>query len=112
MSDPGSTVSEDLEAWTFNIVKTAGTVFGRFWQSVWYYMWRKPETIISVNEREDPVVFKEERLNYELQQKLGVADIGSSTPGAIWPRSRDYQRLGGAYGWYKQPPDPERARST
>lgn len=93
--------------WTFNIVKTARTVFGQFWQDVWYYLWRKPGTVRSVNELEDLTVFKAERLNLELPQKMGILDIGVIYfRRHLAKRSRDFQRLGGAHGCYKQPPDP------
>ena len=94
--------------WTFNIVKPAGTIFGRFWQSVWYYLWRKPGTVRSVNELEDLTVFKAERLNLETPQKLGILDIGVIYfRRHLAKRSRDFQRLGGAHGCLKQTPDPE-----
>ena len=95
--------------WTFNIFKKPKNIFHSAYQHIYYYMWRKPATVISVNEKEDLVVFTGERLNYELPQKLGIADTG-----VIYFRrhlakaSRDFQRLGGAFGCYKQQPDPEK----
>jgi len=63
----------------------------------------------TVNELEDLVVFKEERINLEAPQKLGILDIGVIYfRRHLARRSRDFQRLGGAYGCYKQPPDPQR----
>jgi phenylpropionate dioxygenase-like ring-hydroxylating dioxygenase large terminal subunit len=95
--------------WTFNVVKNANTIVGRAWQSVWYYLWRKPGVVVSVNELEDLVVFKAERINLELPQKLGILDIGVIYfRRHLARRSRDFQRLGGAHGCLKQPPDPAR----
>ena len=100
---------ENTRMWTFNIVKSGRTIVGRMWQDIWYYLWRKPGTVISVNELEDLVVFKKERINLETPQKLGILDIGVIYfRRHLAQRSRDFQRLGGAYGCYKQPPDPDR----
>jgi phenylpropionate dioxygenase-like ring-hydroxylating dioxygenase large terminal subunit len=104
----GVPVDEDFtRMWTFNIVKNARTPLGRFWQDVWYYLWRKPGTVRSVNELEDLTVFKADRLNLESPQKLGILDIGVIYfRRHLAKRSRDFQRLGGAHGCFKQPPDP------
>jgi len=102
---------ENTRMWTFNIVKSGRTIIGRVWQDLWYYLWRKPGTVISVNELEDLVVFKKERINLEAPQKLGILDIGVIYfRRHLAQRSRDFQRLGGAYGCYKQPPDPDRVK--
>jgi len=103
------TDENNTRMWTFNIVKPAGTVFGRVWQDLWYYLWRKPGVVRSINELEDLVVFKQERINLELPQKLGILDIGVIYfRRHLARRSRDFQRLGGAHGCYQQPPDPAR----
>lgn len=94
--------------WTFTFCKTPRTIFGRFWQDVWYYLWRRPSAIIAINEKEDLVVFKQERLKLEAPQKLGILDTGVIYyRRQLAKRSRDFQRLGGARGCKLQPPDPE-----
>ena len=107
-------VSEwDVRVWSFALVRKPRTPLGTLFQDMWYYFWRKPNTIVSTNEKEDLVVFKKERLNLERPQKLGPLDLG-----AIYfrrhlaKRSRDFQRLGGARGCYKQPPPPRTEREA
>ena len=95
--------------WTFNIFRKPRNILGWLYLNIYYHLWRVPATIISVNEREDLVVFKEGRLNYELPQKLGIGDTGVIYfRRHLAKRSRDFKRLGGAYGCYKQLPDPDR----
>ena len=96
--------------WTFTLCKTPKTFLGQFWQDVWYYFWRKPAAVVAINEKEDLVVFKKERLNLEGPQKLSGLDIGVIRfRNHLARRSRDFRRLGGAHGCLKQPPDPQLA---
>ena len=96
--------------WTFTLCKTPKTFLGQFWQDVWYYFWRKPAAVVAINEKEDLVVFKKERLNLEGPQKLSGLDIGVIRfRNHLARRSRDFRRLGGAHGCIKQPPDPQLA---
>ena len=99
-------VSEwDTRVWTFTIVRKPKTWLGSLYQAMWYYLWRKPNIIVSTNEKEDLVVFKKERLNLERPQKLGPMDVGVIYfRRHLAKRARDFQRLGGARGCLKQPP--------
>ena len=95
----------DTRVWTFTMVRKPKTWPGAIYQALWYYFWRKPNIIISTNEKEDLVVFKKERLNLERPHKLGPLDVGVIYfRRHLARRSRDFQRLGGARGCYKQPP--------
>ena len=62
--------------WTFTLCKTPKTFLGSSGRTVWYYFWRKPAAVVAINEKEDLVVFKKERLNLDLPQKLSGLDIG------------------------------------
>ena len=100
---------QNTRVWTFTLCKSPRTIFGRFWQDAWYYLWNKPARIIAINEKEDLVVFKNESIALERPQKLGLLDAGVIYfRRQLARRSRDFQRLGGAHGCLKQPPDPER----
>ena len=103
-------VTEDTtRVWTFSVQPKTKTWPGALFQWMWYYFWRKPAWIITTNEKEDLTVFKRERLNLDRPHKLGPLDVGVIYFRRHLPkRSRDFQRLGGAYGCYKQPPDPDR----
>ncbi|MEE9162818.1 MAG: Rieske 2Fe-2S domain-containing protein [Candidatus Neomarinimicrobiota bacterium] len=103
---------EDTRVWTFTLVRQPQTWPGALFQAMWYYCWRKPNIIVATNEKEDLVVFKKERLNLERPQKLGPLDVGVIYfRRHLARRARDFQRLGGARGCYKQPPPPRTERT-
>ena len=92
--------------WTFNVFRKEPNFLTRWYHHIYYYFWRRLATVISVNELEDLVVFKEDRLNYETPQKLGMVDVGIIYfRRHLARRSRDFKRLGGAFGCLKAPPD-------
>ena len=65
---------------------------------LWYHLWQKHATI-RVNEWEDLVTFQRDRLRYDLPQKLSTLDtLVIYFRRHLAMRSRDFQRLGGAYG--------------
>ena len=92
--------------WTFNVFRKEPNFLTRWYHHLYYYFWRRLATVISVNELEDLVVFKEDRLNYETPQKLGMVDVGIIYfRRHLAKRSRDFKRLDGAFGCLKAPPD-------
>jgi hypothetical protein len=66
---------------------------------LWYVLWNKPHSLVRINEWEDLVTFQTNRLRYDLPQKLSTLDtVVIYFRRHLAMRSRDYQRLGGAYG--------------
>jgi hypothetical protein len=102
----GVPITQDtVRMWTFNSAPRPKTVFGSFWQKVWYYGWRLPSGPVSTNDKEDLAVFKKTRLNLEEPQKLGPLDTGVIYfRRHLARRARDYQRLGWARGVRRQAP--------
>jgi len=83
------------------------TVFGRIYQDLWYWLYRRGYGVIRINEKEDFPVFSEGEINPDIPQKLGILDLGVIYfRRHLARRSRDFKRLGGAWGCLKQPPDP------
>ena len=95
---------DTVRVWTYTMALRPKTPFGRLWQNVWYYFWRKPSIIMGTNEQEDLATFKRDRLRFDLPQKLGPMDAGLIYfRRHLARRSRDFKRLGGAVGCIKQP---------
>ena len=91
--------------WTYTLAKRPRTIVGQLYQSLWYYMWRRPSVIVGTNEQEDLVVFMKDRLRFDLPQKLGPLDTGVIYfRRHLSLRARDYQRLGKVEGTLKEPP--------
>ena len=91
--------------WTFTICRRPRTILGQLWQNIWYYFWRKGEIVVATNEQEDLATFKEDRLRFDLPQKLGPLDAGLIYFRRHLSRcSRDYKRLGGSRGALKAEP--------
>ena len=91
--------------WTFTICRRPRTILGQLWQNIWYYFWRKGEIVVATNEQEDLATFKEDRLRFDLPQKLGPLDAGLIYfRRHLSRRSRDYKRLGGSRGALKAEP--------
>ena len=85
--------------WTYTIGPRPKTILGRINKYLWYVLWRKPNTITRINEWEDLVTFQRDRLRYDLPQKLSTLDtVVIYFRRHLARRSRDFQRLGGAYG--------------
>ena len=90
---------DTCRVWTYTIGRRPKTPLGRMYKILWYWAWRRPSSIIRTNQWEDLVTFQKGRLRFDLPQKLGILDscvIYFRRHLAL--RSRDYQRLGGAYG--------------
>ncbi|MFQ6026312.1 MAG: Rieske 2Fe-2S domain-containing protein [Dehalococcoidia bacterium] len=95
---------DTCRVWTYTIGRRPKTILGRMYKYLWYIFWRKPNTIIRINEWEDLVTFQKDRLRYDLPQKLSTLDTQVIYfRRHLARRSRDFQRLGGAYG-SKHPP--------
>ncbi len=89
--------------WTFTPVKKAKTALGRFYQDVWYYLYRKPSIVVATNEKEDLTVFMKDRLNLDRPQKLGPLDTGVIYfRRHLARRARDWQRLGSVPGTLRE----------
>ena len=85
--------------WTYTIGREPKTILGKADKKLWYHLWRKPNTITRINEWEDLVTFQKDRLRYDLPQKLSTLDtVVIYFRRHLAQRSRDFQRLGGAYG--------------
>lgn len=96
---------DETRVWTFTIVRKPKSWQGKLQQDIWYYGWRLWESPVAANELEDLVVFKKGRLNLERPQKLGPLDAGLIYfRRHLARRSRDFRRLGGAWGCLKAPP--------
>ncbi len=92
--------------WTYTIARKPKTVFGQWYQALWYYFWRRPSVIIGTNEKEDLVVFMKDRIRFDLPQKLGPLDTAVIYfRRHLALRARDYQRLGEARGTWKKAPE-------
>ena len=90
---------ETTRVWTLTIGRRPKNVLGRMYEYLWYVLWQKPHAIIRVNEWEDLVTFKTDRLRYDLPQKLSTLDtVVIYFRRHLAKRSRDFQRLGGTYG--------------
>ncbi len=90
---------DTCRVWTLTIGRRPNTTIGRMYKYLWYILWRKPNTIVRVNEWEDLVTFQKDRLRYDLPQKLSTLDTNVIYfRRHLAKRSRDFQRLGGAYG--------------
>ena len=97
----------DTRMWTFTVTERPQTVFGRIYQDLWYWLYRRGYGVIRINEKEDFPIFSQGEINAEIPQKLGVLDLGVIYfRRHLARRSRDFKRLGGAWGCLKQPPDP------
>jgi phenylpropionate dioxygenase-like ring-hydroxylating dioxygenase large terminal subunit len=97
----------DTRMWTFTVTEKPKTVFGRIYQDLWYWLYRRGYGVIRINEKEDFPVFSEGEINPDIPQKLGILDLGVIYfRRHLARRSRDFKRLGGAWGCLKQPPDP------
>ena len=95
--------------WTFTITESPKTVFGRVWQDLWYWLYRRGYGVIRINEKEDFPIFSKGEINPDIPQKLGILDLGVIYfRRHLARRSRDFKRLGGAWGCLKQPPDPDK----
>ena len=89
---------DSCRVWTFAIGRRPKTALGRMYKYLWYHLWQKHATI-RVNEWEDLVTFQRDRLRYDLPQKLSTLDtLVIYFRRHLAMRSRDFQRLGGAYG--------------
>ncbi|MCH2519284.1 MAG: Rieske 2Fe-2S domain-containing protein [Dehalococcoidia bacterium] len=90
---------ETCRVWTYTIGREPKTILGKAYKKLWYHLWRKPNTITRINEWEDLVTFQKDRLRYDLPQKLSTLDtVVIYFRRHLAQRSRDFQRLGGAYG--------------
>ena len=90
---------ETCRVWTYTIGPEPKTALGRAYKYLWYILWRKPNTITRINEWEDLVTFQKDRLRYDIPQKLSTLDtVVIYFRRHLAQRSRDFQRLGGAYG--------------
>jgi phenylpropionate dioxygenase-like ring-hydroxylating dioxygenase large terminal subunit len=99
-------ISEDeTRVWTFTLVRLPKTWLRSVWQALWYHCYRKPAILIDTNEKEDLVVFAKGNLNLDRPQKLGPLDAALMYfRRNLALRSRDFQRLGGAHGCVRRPP--------
>ena len=85
--------------WTFGISKTPKTIFGQLFKDLWYYFYQKPFQVVAINEKEDFPEFEDGNTNPDVPHKLGTLDSGVIYfRRHLSRRSRDYRRLGGAYG--------------
>ncbi len=90
---------DETRVWTYTMCIRPRTPFGRAWQNVWYYFWRKWAIAVATNEKEDLATFMKGRLRFDLPQKLGPMDAGLIYfRRHLARRSRDFKRLGGAHG--------------
>ena len=95
---------ETCRVWSYTIGPNPASWLGKRFKDLWYHLWRKPNTIKRINEWEDLVTFQKDRLRYDLPQKLSILDTNVIFfRRHLAQRSRDFQRLGGAYG-SKHPP--------
>ena len=85
--------------WTYTIGRRPKTVLGRMYKFLWYILWNELHSLVRINEWEDLVTFQTDRLRYDLPQKLSTLDtVVIYFRRHLAMRSRDFQRLGGAYG--------------
>ena len=90
---------DTCRVWSYAIGRRPKTLLGRVYKYLWYRLWRKPNTITRINEWEDLVTFQKGRLRFDLPQKLSSLDTEVIYfRRHLAQRSRDFQRLGGAYG--------------
>ena len=90
---------ETCRVWTYTIGRRPKTALGRMYKYLWYVLWNKPHSLVRINEWEDLVTFQTDRLRYDLPQKLSTLDtVVIYFRRHLAMRSRDFQRLGGAYG--------------
>ena len=95
---------DTCRVWSYSIGPRPKSWLGRRFKDLWYHLWRKPNTIKRINEWEDLVTFQKDRLRYDLPQKLSILDTNVIFfRRHLAQRSRDFQRLGGAYD-SKHPP--------
>ncbi|MCL0101673.1 Rieske 2Fe-2S domain-containing protein [Dehalococcoidia bacterium] len=100
---------ENTRMWTFLIWKRPKNIVHYIYQYLYYHLWRKQYEVIGINEKQDLEVFLGERLNYDSSQKLGMVDVAVIYfRRHLAKRARDFKRLGGAFGCFKQPPDQEK----
>jgi nitrite reductase/ring-hydroxylating ferredoxin subunit len=100
---------ENTRVWTFTLVRTPRSRLHKLWQFLWYHLYRKPAIVIDTNENEDRVVFEKGNLNLDLPQRLGPLDAALMYfRRNMAMRSRDFERLGGAEGCLKAPPNNSR----
>jgi phenylpropionate dioxygenase-like ring-hydroxylating dioxygenase large terminal subunit len=99
----------ETRMWTFTVTERPKTVFGQIWQDLWYWLYRRGYGVIRINEKEDFPIFAKGQINADIPQKLGILDLGVIYfRRHLARRSRDFKRLGGAWGCLKQPPDPDK----
>jgi phenylpropionate dioxygenase-like ring-hydroxylating dioxygenase large terminal subunit len=99
----------ETRMWTFTITERPKTIFGQIWQDLWYWLYRRGYGVIRINEKEDFPIFSKGEINADIPQKLGILDLGVIYfRRHLARRSRDFKRLGGAWGCLKQPPDPDK----
>jgi len=90
---------ETCRVWTYTIGREPKSVLGRAYKYLWYILRRKPNTITRINEWEGLVTFQKDRLRYDIPQKLSTLDtVVIYVRRHLAQRSRDFHRLGGAYG--------------
>ena len=90
---------DTCRVWSYTIGRRPKTALGRMYKYIWYRLWRKPNTITRTNEWEDLVTFQKGRLRFDLPQKLIILDTEVIYfRRHLARRSRDFQRLAGAYG--------------
>ena len=90
---------DTCRVWSYTIGRRPKTALGRMYKYIWYRLWRKPNTITRTNEWEDLVTFQKGRLRFDLPQKLIILDSEVIYfRRHLARRSRDFQRLAGAYG--------------
>lgn len=99
----------ETRMWTFTIVERPRTRLRQLWQDLWYYLYRRGYGVIRINEKEDFPIFAKGEINVDIPQKLGILDVGVIYfRRHLARRARDFNRLGGARGCLKQPPDPRK----
>ena len=99
----------ETRMWTFTVTERPKTVVGQIWQDLWYWLYRRGYGVIRINEKEDFPIFAKGQINADIPQKLGILDLGVIYfRRHLARRSRDFKRLGGAWGCLKQPPDPDK----
>ena len=90
---------ETCRVWTYTIGRRPKTILGRIYKYIWYKLWHEPNSLVRINEWEDLATFQTDRLRYDLPQKLSTLDtVVIYFRRHLAMRSRDFQRLGGAYG--------------
>ena len=60
-------------------------MFGRIYQDLWYWLYRRGYGVIRINEKEDFPVFSEGEINPDIPQKLGSWISASFTSGVTSP---------------------------